>query len=276
MFVIDDILIGAAVLSAGAGLFESISGKSKQTDIAKQQAMLSAQQAQASAQFSEQQGNINIASAQASADAASSSAAINQQIIGFNNQIQGQRKQAMELDARRSQLEEIRKLQRARAVSLQVGIASGSQRGSGLQGAYAQQSGQSGNNMLGIQQNLGIGENIFALNSNISQQNIAMEQLKSQYAKQQADFQTQQSQLATKYAYSNANFQTRQAQLGGQMASAQGQSALGSSLMQASSSFLQAGQLSAKLAPSFGNIFGPSPIASSTSFDGSGGLGGLY
>lgn len=264
MFVIDDILIGAALVSAGTGLFNSLSGRSDETRIARQQAALAAEQAQSSAQYSAKEGDINIAAAQASAQAAVDSSAINIQTYQYQQQIEGQHKQAMELDARRNQLEEIRKLQRARATSLQVATATGQQRGSGLQGAYGQAQGQHGVNMLGIQQNLGFGENIFALNSQVSQQNVAMEQLRSGYAKQQADFQTQQSRLATQYAQSNAQFQTRSAQLGGQMASAQGQVAMGGSLMSAAGTFLSAGTSAARLAPSASSMFstGYTPMTS--------------
>lgn len=90
--------------------------------------------------------------------------------------IEGQKQQAMELDANRRQMEVVRNNQRARAMGLEAATNQGAQMGSGLQGAYGQIRGQSGVNSLGISQNLEIGRNIFGLNSEISQDKIQIAQ----------------------------------------------------------------------------------------------------
>jgi len=98
--------------------------------------------------------------------------------------IQGYQRQAMETDARRSNLEQIRNEQRARSLSLSTGVSQG---GSGFVsgssargGAYGGISGQSQTNLLNNQQALATGENVFAANANISQSNIQMNNLQTQ------------------------------------------------------------------------------------------------
>ena len=95
-------------------------------------------------------------------------------ISGLESQVEGQKRQAMEIDARRRQLEAIRSAQRARAMGLTVATSQGSQGGSGLQGAYGQFSGGLGTNLLGIFQNLELGRNIFDINQQIGGERIAI------------------------------------------------------------------------------------------------------
>lgn len=109
-----------------------------------------------------------------SASASSDYNQANKASIALQQKVEAQRQQAMELDARRKEMEIIRTQQRARSLALTNSTAQGASLGSGLQGGYGQISGQSGVNTLGIQQNLGIGRNIFGLNEQISQQKIAM------------------------------------------------------------------------------------------------------
>jgi len=94
------------------------------------------------------------------------------QQIKLQQQVEAQRQHAMELDAHRKQLETVRNMQRARSLALSTATNQGAQFGSGLQGGYGQISGESGTNMLGINQGLEIGENVFGLNAQISQQKI--------------------------------------------------------------------------------------------------------
>lgn len=94
--------------------------------------------------------------------------------IELEQKVEAQKRQAMELDARRKSLENIRQIQRMRALALTNATSQGAAQGSGLQGGYGQISGQGGWNALGINQNLQIGENIFDINAQISQQKIAM------------------------------------------------------------------------------------------------------
>lgn len=96
-----------------------------------------------------------------------------QQVAGLEGKVNDQRKAAMEVDARRRQLEVVRNHQRARAMAQTTATSQGAQLGSGLQGAYGGISGQSQTNLLGVNQNLEIGRNIFDLDTKISQQRVA-------------------------------------------------------------------------------------------------------
>lgn len=117
-----------------------------------------------------------------SSQAAQKSAAAQQQIIQLEQQVQEQHRQAMELNSRRAQMEVLRNNQRARSMALNSATNQGAQFGSGLQGGYGEIGGESGTNMLGINQNLEIGRNIFSDMQQISQQKIAMSKAKSQEA----------------------------------------------------------------------------------------------
>lgn len=86
---------------------------------------------------------------------------------------EAQRKQAMELDARRRQMELIRQGNVARATSLASATAGGDAFGSGLQGAYGNIEGGMNTGLTGVSQNLQIGRNIFGINSNITQDRLA-------------------------------------------------------------------------------------------------------
>lgn len=103
-------------------------------------------------------------------------------IAGLEGQVNDQRKAAMEVDARRRQLEVVRNNQRARAMALTSATNQGAAYGesSGLQGAYGGIGGQSETNLLGVNQNLEIGRNIFGLDTKISQQRIAASGFQSQ------------------------------------------------------------------------------------------------
>lgn len=96
-----------------------------------------------------------------------------QNIAGLEMKVNDQRKAAMEVDARRRQLEVVRNNQRARSMAQTTATNQGAQFGTGLQGAYGGISGQSETNLLGVNQNLEIGRNIFGLDTQISQQRIA-------------------------------------------------------------------------------------------------------
>lgn len=100
----------------------------------------------------------------------------NQDSIRLQQQVEAQRKQAMELDAHRKELEIVRTQQRARSIALTNSTSQGAAQGSGLQGGYGQIAGQSGFNLEGVQQNLSIGRNIFGLNEQISNNKILMSQ----------------------------------------------------------------------------------------------------
>ena len=74
----------------------------------------------------------------------------------------------MEIQSRRSSLENIRSVQRARALALNNSVTQGASLGSGLQGGYAQISSQGNYNEQGIAQSLMTGRSLFDISSQIS------------------------------------------------------------------------------------------------------------
>jgi hypothetical protein len=231
-----------------AGAAQAAEGARIQAEAARQAAGISKEQAAASVVFAGQERDINIQAADQSVAAAGASRTINQGIVGEQREIEATKRQAMEVDARRQQLEIVRNQQRARALGLTTATAQGASKGSGLQGGYGQISGQTGVNLLGVQQNLQAGRDIFDSNASISNYNSQMADLTYNYAVQQAATQTSKSNLAYGYAQSNAGFQTRQADVqtlaaqgGGQVAQGQGQMQLGQSQMSLGQSLFSAG-----------------------------------
>jgi len=252
--------LGAASMAAGAatsfmgsskaeaGASQAAAGARIQAEAARQAAQISKEQAAASVVFAGKERDINIQAADQSVAAAGASRDINQGIVGEQRDIEATKRQAMEVDARRQQLEIIRNQQRGRALGLTTATAQGAGKGSGLQGGYGQISGQTGVNLLGVQQNLEAGRNIFNANANITDFNSQMADLTYNYAVQQAATQTSKSNLAYGYAESNAAFQTRQADVqtlnaqgAGQVAQGQGQMQLGQSQMQLGGTLFSAG-----------------------------------
>lgn len=114
--------------------------------------------------------------------AAQSQFGVQQKIFGLEQQAESQRKQMMELNARRSSMETVRNAQRARSLALSNSTSQGAQFGSGLQGGYGQISGQSGTGLLGISQQRQAGENLFDINAQITQQRQQYSALGSQQA----------------------------------------------------------------------------------------------
>lgn len=241
-----------------------------QAEAARQQAGISKEQAAASVGFAGRERDINTLASQQSMVAANQSFGINNSTIQAQQQIEAQKARAMELDARRQQLEAIRTQQRNRAIALATGVAQGGSvnRSSALQGAYGQASGQTGVNLLGIQQNLQIGQDIYGLNQTISNNQIALNDLQRSYAMQQAQNQTAKSNLTFDFAQSNAGFQTRLADTQTLMSQGQGlvnqgaglvsqgqmQSQAGSSMFSAGPSIFSMGSNASQLWGS--NIFG--------------------
>jgi len=112
-----------------------------------------------------------------SSDTAKKQAAANKQIAADQQKIEGQKMQAMELDANRRQLEVFRNVQRARSMALTNTTAQGAGQGSGLAGGYGQIAGEGNTNLLGIKQSLETGRNIFDLNADISKQKMTLADL---------------------------------------------------------------------------------------------------
>jgi len=125
---------------------------------------------------------LSIAGTVMGTSAANQAAGVSQNISGLELKVNEQRKNAMEVDARRRQLDVVRNNQRARSMAQTSATSQGSQLGSGLQGAYGQIGGQAGFNLQGINQNLEIGRNIFGLDTQISQNKITMAGLQGQEA----------------------------------------------------------------------------------------------
>lgn len=96
---------------------------------------------------------------------------------GLERDVNDQRRQAMVLTARRQQMENFRNTQRARAQGLNAAVNQGASMGSGLQGGQAQAADMGMTNSVGINQNLGIGENIFNLDNQISGNKIKLASL---------------------------------------------------------------------------------------------------
>lgn len=117
------------------------------------------------------QSQVAHQTAQVSADVATQEGAVNDQ-----------RKQQMELQGRRQQLENIRNTQRARAMGQAASVNQGAQFGTGYAGGQAEATDTGITNAVGINQNLQIGRNIFGLDDKISQDKIKMAQLGGQAA----------------------------------------------------------------------------------------------
>lgn len=135
--------------------------------------------------------------------------------IGYEQDLENNRRQFMEMDARRRQLENLRNFQRARATALENATTQGASYGSGLQGGYSQIRGESEWNALGVNQQLYLGRNAFDINALLSQSKIAQAY---------ASLTMQQGQLKVEEGKQ-------------QVARASGESALGGSIMQAASPF---------------------------------------
>lgn len=116
------------------------------------------------------------------AEASSQSAQASQRIAGLEQDVNAQRKTAMELSSRRQQMEIFRNNQRARAMASNAAVNQGAQFGSGIQGGLAQVQDESMTNYLGVSKNLEIGNNIFGINDKISQQKSLISGLQSDAA----------------------------------------------------------------------------------------------
>ncbi len=92
--------------------------------------------------------------------------------INLEQQIETKKQQAMEMDYQARTKQQLRTQQRIRAASLATATAQGAQYGSALPGAYGQSSGETGVNLLALSRGLQTGEQVFELNSQISQQKI--------------------------------------------------------------------------------------------------------
>lgn len=113
-----------------------------------------------------------------SAEAAQISKDEAQQEQGIN----AAKQQQMEIEARRTQLENVRNSQRARAMATNAAVSQGAAQGSGLQGGLGQIQDQNMFNQQGVNQALGIGRQIGTFNSLISNDKMKMADVQSQSA----------------------------------------------------------------------------------------------
>lgn len=254
---VGSMIYGASESSAGQsqaaqGLAQQQQGYAIEQQAAQQQAAISKAQAAASVTAAGQDRDLNVQAADESKAAALGSQAINKNIFAQQQGIQDLQKTAMETDARRQNLEQIRNEQRARSVSLATGVAqsgSGYVGGSSARGgAYGGIAGQTNTNLTALGQSLQTGEATYAANTAITASNSQLNDLQTQYALQQADMTTAKSNLAYSYAQTQAGFQTQLADTQTLMAQGQGQVSIGGGVVaagqmqaQAGASFMSAG-----------------------------------
>lgn len=117
-----------------------------------------------------------------SASNAKAQASVSQDEARQEQAINDQKQQAMELDARRKSLEQMRQTQQAQSLATTRATSQGAQFGSGLQGGLAEVTDQGAFNLQGINQSLQIGRNIAGYNQNITNDKIQMASLGSQEA----------------------------------------------------------------------------------------------
>jgi hypothetical protein len=103
-------------------------------------------------------------------------------IAGIQQKENAQRQLAMQINARRQQTQQIRDAQLKQSQGLASATSQGAQFGSGLSGGQAQIAGQANYNLQGINQNLQIGNTLFDLSNQQSQQQIAKFQAQSAQA----------------------------------------------------------------------------------------------
>jgi len=120
------------------------------------------------------------------ASAAHQEADISKGIAADEQQISDQKRQQMELEARRSTLQQFRNIQRLRAQATAAAVNQGANFGSGLKGGLAETTNEGLFNAQGIQQNLKFGENIFNINSDISSKKMQLADVQASMATDQA------------------------------------------------------------------------------------------
>lgn len=132
---------------------------------------------------------------------------------------------AMELNGRRTQMENVRNVQRARALAENTGVGQNAQFGSGLAGGLAQITDQGLFNMSGVNSALQTGRQINSFNQNIT---------------------SDKKQMAA---------------LGGTMATDQGIASLGGAIMKAGPMVGQMGQAGMSFAKDFSSLMGPGSLS---------------
>lgn len=122
-------------------------------------------------------GGLMIAGLIGGSDTAQKQAAQQKAINADQIKIEQQKRQAMELDAKRRELEVFRSVQRARSIALTNATLQGGQFGSGLLGGQAQATQAGHEDLTSIGQSLTTGRAISDLNNDISQHKMALADL---------------------------------------------------------------------------------------------------
>lgn len=112
-------------------------------------------------------------------------ASVSQDIAKQEQGINAQKQQQMQLEARRSQLQNFRNAQRLRAQATAAATSQGAQFGTGLAGGLAGVDNTARENVLGINQGMQISQNIFGLNQKISSDKMQLATLEGDKAADQ-------------------------------------------------------------------------------------------
>lgn len=216
--VIQFIAAAATVASVGMQIF----GASEQKKAQKEQARIAGLQAQLAKQqigIQEQQLDVSQRVYGEQYQSALKTSAL-------EKQAEDVRFQAMQADAGRRQLENVRMYQRARSLGLTTATSQGAQFGTGLVGAYGQASGQSAWNVGSITQQLGYGTSLF---------NINREATLNKEAIAATLYQAQQEQFAlTRQGFSlakqGADLNSQMVAAGGKASEAAGIASIGSAI----------------------------------------------
>lgn len=126
-----------------------------------------------------------LSSGLSASDFAKQESQVSQDITGLQGQENDQRQLAMQISARRSQTESIRKAQLAGATGQAAAVNQGGQFSSGDAGGQAQASSEGRFNVQGTQQQEDIGNALFGIQRNITAKQIMMSSLQGQQASAQ-------------------------------------------------------------------------------------------
>lgn len=132
--------------------------------------------------------------AQQEAQFAQQGAAIAKDEARQEQSINDLKQRQMEIEGNRTQIENIRNMQRARALGINSAVNQGAQYGSGLAGGLADTENQANFNILGVSQALGIGRGINNYNQAISYDKMQAADLRANQQTQQAFYQARQAQ----------------------------------------------------------------------------------
>jgi len=127
-------------------------------------------------------------------EASEAQAAAARQVAAYSGDIATQeqgindlKQKQMEMEGRRTQLQNVRNMQRSRAMAVNAAVSQGAQGGSGIQGGLAQVENQGLFNMQGVQNALEVGRGINSYNKLISQDKIGIAQQQGISASAQGD-----------------------------------------------------------------------------------------